>query len=275
MFAGFLKKTIESGHFGALFFKKENLILLNNDKKRVLLSYILAHLIFLWMFIFAHLVCGLLLGLGFCCLIHDRRAIPVCMISSLIPDIIDKPLGMLIPELSRGRTYFHSLLIVLIAAIIILVLIKNRYMLWGIAVACCIFSHQLLDGMWQLPSMWLYPFFGPFPVAPPPDYAGYYLWLEVTSPSEWIFLLATVVMMSRIFLTGPYITDDWYFFWRGTIVLLAGMGILMVVASLCGAGNTFFAPSYSEVTSFMTGILALAGALVMWQWHRLKPCNIF
>ncbi|MEI6842630.1 MAG: hypothetical protein WCK53_15280, partial [Methanomicrobiales archaeon] len=68
---------------------------------------------------------------------------------------------------------------------------------------------------------------------------------------------------------------DGSYLWSVTIVLLAGMGILMVAASLFGVGNIFFAPTYSQVTTFMTGILALAGAAVMWQWHRLKPCNFF
>jgi hypothetical protein len=194
------------------------------------------------------------------------------MVLSLISDVIDKPLGILIPALSYGRTIFHCLFIVLIVAIIAFVLLRNRYMMWGIAVASCIFIHQLLDTMWELPSMWVYPFFGPIPLVTPPDYTGYYLWLEITSPSEWIFLIAAMVMMTRIFSSGPDISDDRYFFWRGTIVLLTCMGILMVVASLSGAYNTFFAPSYSAVTTCLTGILALAGAAVMLQWHRLKPC---
>jgi len=230
---------------------------------------------FLEMFVFAHLVSGILLGLGFCYLTHDRRAIPLCIVSSLIPDLIDKPLGIIFPALVSGRTIFHSLFIVLIVAIIVLIISKNRYMLYGVAVACCIFIHQLLDAMWLNKNIWAYPLFGQFPLVTPPDYTGYYLWIEITTPSEWIFLLVTVVMLFKIFSERHGTPKDGSYLWSVTIVLLAGMGILMVAASLFGVGNIFFAPTYSQVTTFMTGILALAGAAVMWQWHRLKPCNFF
>ena len=189
---------------------------------------------FLEMFVFAHLVSGILLGLGFCFLTHDRRAIPLCIISSLIPDLIDKPLGIIFPELVSGRTIFHSLFIVLIVAIIVLIISKNRYMLYGVAVACCIFIHQLLDAMWLNKNIWAYPLFGQFPLVTPPDYTGYYLWIEITTPSEWIFLLVTVVMLFKIFSERHGTPKDGSYLWSVTIVLLAGMGILMVAASLFG-----------------------------------------
>ena len=230
-----------------------------------------AGLIFSYMFIFAHLFCGLLLGLGFYHLTHDRRAIPLCIVSSLIPDIIDKPLGLLIPALGSGRTIFHTLLVVLIVAIIALVILRKRYMLSGIAVACCIFVHQVLDAMWQLPAIWTYPFSGPFPLYNPPDYLGHSLWLEITTPSEWIFLMATVVMMLRIFSTRHDVPEGGHSFRVVTIMLLAGLGIFMAGAGIFGAYNTFLAPAYSQVTTSMAGILALAGAAVMSQWHRSDP----
>ena len=239
------------------------------------MAYIPVQPIFLQMFVFAHLVCGILIGLGFCYLTHDRWAIPLCIVSSLIPDLIDKPLGIIFPALCSGRTIFHTLFIILIVAIIVLIISKNRYMLYGVAVACCIFVHQLLDAMWLNTNIWAYPLFGQFPLVTPPDYTGYYLWIEITTPSEWIFLLVTVVMLFKIFSERHGTPKDGSYLWSVTIVLLAGMGILMVAASLFGVGNIFFAPTYSQVTTFMTGILALAGAAVMWQWHRLKPCNFF
>lgn len=225
------------------------------------------------MFIFAHLVCGILLGLAFCSIIHDRRAIPLCIVCSLIPDLIDKPLGLIFPALGCGRSIFHALFIVLIVVIITFAILRNRYILWGIAVACCIFVHQLLDGMWLNLCIWAYPLFGQFPVVAPLDYSGYYLWLEITSISEWIFFLVAVVMLFKIYSTEQGTSNGGYYLWPVTTVLLACMGILMVVASLFGAGNTLFAPTYSQVTTCMTGILALAGATVMWQWPRLKPCS--
>lgn len=217
------------------------------------------------------MVCGILLGLGFCYITHERLAIPLCIASSLIPDLVDKPLAIIFPALGSGRTIFHSLFIVLIVAIIVLIISKNRYMLYGVAVVCCIFIHQLLDAMWLNTNIWVYPLFGQFPLVAPPDYTGYYLWLEITTPSEWIFLLVAVVMLLKIFSIGHGISKGGYYLWLVTNVLLAGMGILLFVASLLGKGYTFFAPTYSPVTTFMTGILALSGAIVMWQWPQVKP----
>ena len=51
------------------------------------------------MFIFAHVFAGALLGLAFWHLTKDRRAIPVCIAGSVIPDTIDKSLGLLFPSL--------------------------------------------------------------------------------------------------------------------------------------------------------------------------------
>jgi hypothetical protein len=223
------------------------------------------------MFVFAHLVCGLLLGLVFCFIIHDRRAIPVCIVSSLLPDLVDKPLAIMIPALSSGRTIFHSLLIVLIVAIIASIILRNRYFLWGIAVASCIFLHQVLDAMWLLPVSWAFPLLGPFPLLATQDYTGYYLWLEITNPSEWVYLLVMVVLLIGIFSNGQVIPDARHFLWVMTTVLVAGMGILMTGYGVSGSGNTFFAPSYSDLTTCMAGILALAAAAVMLQWHRLYP----
>ena len=223
------------------------------------------------MFVFAHLVCGLLLGLIFCSIIHDRRAIPVCIVSSLLPDLVDKPFALLIPALSSGRTIFHSLLILLIVAIIALVILRNRYFLWGIAVASCIFVHQVLDAMWLLPVSWAFPLLGPFPLLATPDYTGYYLRLEITSLSEWVYLLVTVVLLIGIFSPGPGIHKRRHFLRVMTTALVAGMGIFMTVSGVLGAGNTFFAPSYSDLTTGMAGILALAAAAVMLQWHRIYP----
>jgi hypothetical protein len=65
------------------------------------------------MLIFAHVFAGALLGLGFWHLTKDRRAITVCIVASILPDLIDKSLGLAFPlVLGGGRTVFHSLLIV-------------------------------------------------------------------------------------------------------------------------------------------------------------------
>jgi len=54
------------------------------------------------MLIFAHIFAGALLGLGFWHLTNDRRAIIVCIVASILPDLIDKSLGLLFPLVLGG-----------------------------------------------------------------------------------------------------------------------------------------------------------------------------
>jgi len=55
------------------------------------------------MLIFAHVFAGALLGLGFWHLTIDRRAIPLCIAASILPDLIDKSLGLLFPLILGGK----------------------------------------------------------------------------------------------------------------------------------------------------------------------------
>ena len=123
------------------------------------------------MFIFAHIFAGALLGLAFWHLTKDRRAIPVCIAGSIIPDAIDKSLGLLFPSLlSSGRTVFHSLVLVLVICLITILFIRSDNRLLGVGFACAILLHQVFDEMWTLPANWFYPLLGPFQGSMIPDY---------------------------------------------------------------------------------------------------------
>ena len=67
------------------------------------------------MLIFAHIFAGALLGLGLWHLTNDRRAVIFCIALSILPDLIDKTLGFLLPAvLGGGRTGFHALVIIIV-----------------------------------------------------------------------------------------------------------------------------------------------------------------
>ena len=84
---------------------------------------------------------------------------------SVLPDFIDKPIGVLLPALVNGNTrnFAHSLLG---ASVVLAVLLARRrrlgapLLLWG-----CYAGHLLLDRMWlnDGPIIFFWPLLGAFP----------------------------------------------------------------------------------------------------------------
>nr|WP_321349895.1 metal-dependent hydrolase [uncultured Methanoregula sp.] len=211
------------------------------------------------MFAIAHAFCGLLVGLAFLGITNDRRVVPLCILGALLPDLIDKPLALLVPALSCGRTLGHTLLFVLILSVIALIAFRYWHSILGIAFACSVFSHQICDSLWQQADTWFFPLRGPFPLMSVPDYTGYYLWLEITSPSEWLFLAASLVIAAGLLGRIPLRS-------LGLPIMafiLGLMGIFLITAGISGQGISFFAPSYTATPDVMAGLLALLGAAAL------------
>jgi hypothetical protein len=152
------------------------------------------------MLIFAHIFAGALLGLGFWHLTNDRRAVLFCISGSILPDLIDKPLGLLFPSvLSGGRTVFHTFVIIIVVLLCILIFFRSTLRWLGAGVACALLLHQLFDEMWTLPANWFFPLFGPFKGHMIPDYIGFYFWYEITNPFEWIFMVGSLVILAKTY----------------------------------------------------------------------------
>ncbi len=111
-------------------------------------------------------------------LLHGLQAFArVCdvrlfLLGSLLPDIIDKPLGLwlLRDALQNGRIYAHTLLFLLLLAAGGLILYLGRRRTWGLALSLGVFIHLVLDGMWRNPHTLLWPLqgaaFAREPIAP-------------------------------------------------------------------------------------------------------------
>ncbi len=77
----------------------------------------------------------------------------ICIAGSILPDLVDKPLGFLFPAvLGGGRTVFHSLGVVFIILIVTLLFFQSNNRLPGIGVAGAVLLHQVFDEMWTLPG---------------------------------------------------------------------------------------------------------------------------
>jgi membrane-bound metal-dependent hydrolase YbcI (DUF457 family) len=92
----------------------------------------------------------------------ERVDMRVLLVGSLLPDIIDKPLGQLLlrETLSNGRIFCHTLLFFIIIALAGFYLYRNKGRDWGIVLSFGVFTHLILDEMWLSPKTLLWPIYG-------------------------------------------------------------------------------------------------------------------
>jgi hypothetical protein len=222
------------------------------------------------MLIGAHIFAGALLGLVVWQLVNDRRAVPFCMAGSILPDLIDKPLGLLFPSvLGGGRTIFHALIIAGFLLLCTGIFARPASRWLGAGVAGAVLLHQVMDEMWTLPANWLYPFLGPFQGHMIPDYVGTYFWNEITDPSEWMLVIGSVMILAYAyhFLPEPPRRCRADRMKTGTCMALALVFLLMggylVVAGITGSTPTFITPHYGGLPTVMAGLLVLGGTVVL------------
>jgi inner membrane protein len=86
--------------------------------------------------------------------------IRVLIIGSLLPDIIDKPVGMYLfrDTFHNGRIFSHTLLFFLVLAVAGIILYRSRRITWMLALAAGVLVHLVLDEMWRRPATLLWPF---------------------------------------------------------------------------------------------------------------------
>jgi membrane-bound metal-dependent hydrolase YbcI (DUF457 family) len=148
------------------------------------------------MLFMGHLVIGLIIGFILYEFFHARSMIVFCALGSVIPDIIDKPLGHIIfsSSLDNGKIFFHSFVIVLLFFITGLIVWKYYRSFSFLVVGFGMLLHQLVDTMWTQPVDWLYPLLGPFKTDSSPDYFQEAVRAELSSVTEWIFFAAIMVV---------------------------------------------------------------------------------
>jgi membrane-bound metal-dependent hydrolase YbcI (DUF457 family) len=166
------------------------------------------------MLFLGHLVIGLIAGFILYEMYHDQNAIVFCSLGSVLPDIVDKPLGhiVLTSVLDNGKIYFHSLIIFLLffmTGILVWKYYRSHSFLY---VALGIIIHQLVDLMWKRPVNWYYPFLGRYQVEVHQNYVVQVIITELTSPTEWIFFIGILVILLvaaiRIYQKKPAVSLD-------------------------------------------------------------------
>ena len=92
------------------------------------------------------------------------------VVGSLLPDIIDKPVGMILLPLENGRVFGHTLLFILV---LLLIGLKYRKSLF---LSFASFFHLIEDEMWSEAETLLWPLLGfEFPAK---EHANFYEYLE-------------------------------------------------------------------------------------------------
>jgi len=85
------------------------------------------------------------------------------LMGSMLSDIVDKPMGLLIfGTPAMGRTVCHTLLFLIALSAVVYYRQDSRLASLAGGVA----AHLMLDSIWSSPGIFLWPLLGPFPRAP-------------------------------------------------------------------------------------------------------------
>jgi inner membrane protein len=92
----------------------------------------------------------------------ERVDIRLLLVGSLLPDIIDKPLGqwLLRDAISNGRIFCHTLLFLIVLTLGGLYLYLSRHRTWLLAISFGAFAHLVFDQMWLSPHTLFWPLYG-------------------------------------------------------------------------------------------------------------------
>lgn len=88
--------------------------------------------------------------------------IRILLIGSLLPDIIDKPVGVyLFPHVfSSGRIFSHTIIFSLLLTLAAIFLFRSSSKTWLMAISIGAWMHLILDEMWLAPRTLFWPAFG-------------------------------------------------------------------------------------------------------------------
>lgn len=89
-----------------------------------------------------------------------RVDLRVLLVGSLLPDMIDKPIGLLLSGMFGYRLPGHSLLFLAVVAFAGLALYFSRHKNWLLVLAFGVFMHLVLDEMWLDTKALLWPLQG-------------------------------------------------------------------------------------------------------------------
>ncbi len=227
------------------------------------------------MLLMCHIFIGLIIGLLLFQILNDRRVIGLAAIGSILPDLIDKPLGHIVLNgtLDYGRIYAHSGLF-LIAILAVGVVYNQRKNTWiMMALAAGLVSHLLLDSMWELPVTVFYPLLGDFGMHYFPNYIEDSLLKEIENAYEWIFGVSALAMLVFTYKEklGRFKEDITRFApmtMKNLAILVIVTAFLSVLSAAMGSYNPLSRSSGVE-SNMIIGIAGMVGGFFSYRiWAR-------
>ena len=221
------------------------------------------------MYLIAHIFSGILIGIVLCQFRKDRWIFPVCIAGVLFSDLLDKPLSLLMPDVfGSTRTIGHTLIVALILMIAACILWQRYGTILGMVFAGMVLLHQVLDMLWAVPVTWFFPLFGMFEKTPAAGGFMQFFLIEATSPSEWVFALASCVFIVRWY---PVIRQDQASHsgripapvQYGLAALLGITGISLVISGIGLLSGPAPALHYEPDKTLMAGLVAIGGAIAL------------
>ncbi|NQU71462.1 MAG: metal-dependent hydrolase [Rhodospirillales bacterium] len=91
-----------------------------------------------------------------------RIDIRILLVGSLLPDIIDKPVGQLLlrETLDNGRLFCHTLLFLIILTLLGAYVYRKTRGNWLLVLSGGVFAHLALDQIWRTPRTLFWPLYG-------------------------------------------------------------------------------------------------------------------
>jgi inner membrane protein len=128
----------------------------------------------------------------------NRIDMRLLIVGLLLPDIIDKPIGIFIfrDAFSNGRIFSHTLPFLILITLGGLFLYWKRNKLWLLVLSFGTFVHLILDQMWLEPRTLLWPLYGfSFEKLDLSHWTWDMLYNLLTNPAVWISELAGAVIV--------------------------------------------------------------------------------
>lgn len=147
--------------------------------------------------------------------------IRLLLIGSLLPDIIDKPVGQYLfrETFNNGRIFSHTLLFLLLISAAGYLIYKRRKRIWLLTLAAGVFTHIILDEIWNTPETFFWPLMGfTFPQYELEGWGTHLLDVLLSSPyiyiSEAVGLAVCIWFAIWLLVRKRFVT----FIWRGRIL---------------------------------------------------------
>jgi membrane-bound metal-dependent hydrolase YbcI (DUF457 family) len=130
--------------------------------------------------------------------LKDHIDLRILLAGSLLPDIIDKPLGiyMLGNAIGNGRIFSHTLLFLSLCIIIGALVFWHWRRTWALVLAFGTFTHLIFDSMWNRPQTLFWPLLGAaFPKQDSANWIDSNIHNLLTKPSYYIPEIAGALVL--------------------------------------------------------------------------------